>query len=625
MPKTIKEVYSDYTGVTTIEYSDDTTRTYTVDEVATVKSNPLTGGLVLSAGGVTLETGPSATPFNLNAPFNGIGETVLFDVSASASASGTGTQAITDGSAACPDPTFPMNVFQIGPAGIIDQALAATVPLAGIDSIGFWARATRVSDSEKFSAVKLMLSDTTAGFTNFGTLTCAIRADGVWRYHVAPIQGFAVGTTPWATVVGRLRLREDDAVTATGRPLMGTGDRIQIGAVRVNPRGKTSMFVRFDDGLDNLYSQRKAVVASNYLGSSGAAIPAGTYTFMELLDFFGFKGNCFVLTDFIGRPGFETWDGLRALQKKGWSICVQAGANPVSNNADGARLFGPLGYNLHPTPGDVASVTNSIFTLSGSRPDSIGGTAGSVALGGVQPFPVQVLGTVPAPLVSGETYYALRRGVRTFSLHTVPVGLSPQDDNAGLVTITGTVTTGMTLRYAGSTNDESGIIADYQKAQNALAANGLTGGKHLALNQGGYDYYVEKAIVSLGFKSVQTTSMRPDFVSTVAGAVAVSIPNISITPLTNGRAGTTISGAFSVLTINQTDGALTPVQLRQFVSNCVKFGSVGANYHHNTNNIPELLAYLDQCKVYANAGLLDVLTVEEQQRRIDGAVRNPVL
>lgn len=43
MPKTIKEVYSDYAGVTTIEYSDDTTRTYSVDEVATVKSNPLTG------------------------------------------------------------------------------------------------------------------------------------------------------------------------------------------------------------------------------------------------------------------------------------------------------------------------------------------------------------------------------------------------------------------------------------------------------------------------------------------------------------------------------------------------------------------------------------------------------
>lgn len=50
MPKTIKEVYSDYTGVTTVEYSDDSTRTYTVDDIATVNTNPLTRGGVLVAG-----------------------------------------------------------------------------------------------------------------------------------------------------------------------------------------------------------------------------------------------------------------------------------------------------------------------------------------------------------------------------------------------------------------------------------------------------------------------------------------------------------------------------------------------------------------------------------------------
>lgn len=52
MPKTIKEVYSDYTGVTTVEYSDDTTRTYTVDDVPTVSTNPLTGMATgINAGG----------------------------------------------------------------------------------------------------------------------------------------------------------------------------------------------------------------------------------------------------------------------------------------------------------------------------------------------------------------------------------------------------------------------------------------------------------------------------------------------------------------------------------------------------------------------------------------------
>lgn len=53
MPKTIKEVHTDYTGVTTVEYSDDSTRTYTVDDIATLKTDPLTGGLEFSAGSQT--------------------------------------------------------------------------------------------------------------------------------------------------------------------------------------------------------------------------------------------------------------------------------------------------------------------------------------------------------------------------------------------------------------------------------------------------------------------------------------------------------------------------------------------------------------------------------------------
>lgn len=60
MPKTIKEVYTDYTGYTTVEYSDDTTRKYSVDDVPTVQTNPLTGkGGFLDSGGVVLAAGVS--------------------------------------------------------------------------------------------------------------------------------------------------------------------------------------------------------------------------------------------------------------------------------------------------------------------------------------------------------------------------------------------------------------------------------------------------------------------------------------------------------------------------------------------------------------------------------------
>ncbi len=53
MPKTIKEVYTDYSGYTTVEYSDGSTRTYTVDDVPTVQSNSITGGKELQVDGLT--------------------------------------------------------------------------------------------------------------------------------------------------------------------------------------------------------------------------------------------------------------------------------------------------------------------------------------------------------------------------------------------------------------------------------------------------------------------------------------------------------------------------------------------------------------------------------------------
>lgn len=585
---------------------------------AMVNTNIITGERALIAAGKRMDFQlGSAEPSG--ALYSGIGSQTLFDLSAMTASSGAASW-ITDGSSACPDPAFPFNIFQIGAAGTIDQALGTAVPIAGIDAIGFWARAVRNSDSAGFTSCKILISESTSGFTTFGELPFAIRSDGKWRFYTVPLVGlFTAGVT--ISAIGRVRIRESDGVAGDGRPLMSGGDFAQFGAFRINPRGSSTMFVRLDDGLDNLVSNKTALLASQFTGISGVTIPQGSYSVVELLDAFGFKGNAFVLTDFVGKKGFATWEQLRYLQdQKGWSICVQAAANPVSNSGDGARLLGPLGFNLHGTPGDVASVSASVFTLAGSRPDSIGGTTGSVlGVGGVQPFPVIVNGTPPAPLVAGNTYYALRRGVRQFSLHSVPVGTSPADDSQGLITITGSDTSQMTLRYAGSSNDESAIANDYRRAQDALQANGLTGGNHLALNQGGFDVYVEKAIVQRGFKSCQTTARHSSFIPTFGGFVALTRASVILTPATNGISGTTASGVFSTITIIQSDGVPTAAQMRQFVANCAKFGSVGANYHHGTtaSNTLVLLAYLDHLKMCADVGLTNVLTVEEYQDRLN--------
>jgi len=74
--KIIKEIVTDVGGNTTIEYSDDTLQKYNVADVVTAQTNPVTGGISLSAGGVDVNIGgPSlrnvATRCSVANSFNG--------------------------------------------------------------------------------------------------------------------------------------------------------------------------------------------------------------------------------------------------------------------------------------------------------------------------------------------------------------------------------------------------------------------------------------------------------------------------------------------------------------------------------------------------------------------------
>jgi len=55
--KIVKEVYTDIGGNTTVEYSDDTTNKFNVADTVTASTNPVTGGLEFTAGGVAIDVG----------------------------------------------------------------------------------------------------------------------------------------------------------------------------------------------------------------------------------------------------------------------------------------------------------------------------------------------------------------------------------------------------------------------------------------------------------------------------------------------------------------------------------------------------------------------------------------
>lgn len=54
MPKTIKEIQQDYTGFTTVEYSDGSNRTYTVDDLPTAVLGSDSNVTGLAVAGQTL-------------------------------------------------------------------------------------------------------------------------------------------------------------------------------------------------------------------------------------------------------------------------------------------------------------------------------------------------------------------------------------------------------------------------------------------------------------------------------------------------------------------------------------------------------------------------------------------
>jgi len=600
-----------------------------------VGARTVNGSTVLSVGGVDY----AAIPIDDNkkailigggghlrephAARGGLGDVlVAWDTAPSST---TSSSRVTDLSVMCPDPDYSSYIAKLdgtGAAGEIYQHTpGSAISMAGVNSIGFWAMAPVRPSGEHYTPIKIMLAST--AWTVFGTGELTIRADGVWRYYTCPMECF-VATGGWiaSNDIVQIRLREGDS--ADGRTVLAVGESFYIGPIRKNPRGRAVGMIRFDDNIGHLYSTPIAINA--FTGDSGVSISAGSYTCLDLVEAFGFKANAYVLTDFIGQLGFETEAGLRALQDTyGWDIAFQAKANSVGISNSGVRLLGPLGYGLVPI-GGVASVDTAANTITCSAVHGVL-TTGNVN-GLVQPFPAEFIGTdLPAPLVTGQKYYLSNANSPTntaFKVHTTAMGSVTAADIVDLASAGTAANFG--VRYWGSANDYTAILAEFQNGQAAMQAMGFKAYKHYALNQGAFDIYSERAAIEAGFKTAWSTGMG-DAVTDGGGwrvapyECAFDIQG-SPSPTTFAQNGCTYASWLNIPSAIQTDGTPTASDARTYVRRLVAYGIVGGNYHHSLTiaNAPVLLAYLDELKVQSDRGLLDVMTITEFQKRVEASV-----
>ena len=579
----------------------------------TAITDPLTGRIQKYAAGQVVEDYIAPSLIDKRAAGGGFGTMLLDWTAGSEEKAGTGTGLLTDLTEMCPDPDSRSRVVKLVGTGTFSEMYGRTgisLNISDATHLGVWVRATPRVGGEHYAPFKIMMAST--AWSAYGYCNLSVRADGRWHYIVTPLSSFvAIGGWSKSAPIVALRVREADGTI--GRANLTTAESIIVGPIRKNPKGKAAAIVRFDDGLGSL-ARNECTVSAPFAGASGVTVAAGTYSFASLVQQFGFRATAYVLTDWIGETGFCTESELRTLQDSyGWNIAFQSAVNPIGYSNAGVRLLGPVGYNLVPV-GGVASVDTTANTITTTAANLV------IAVGAVgswvQPFPVEFIGTdLPAPLVTGQRYY-LRNdngGTNTrFTIHPTAYD-SVANTNAIDLTTAGTAAN-FGVRYWGAANDYSAILAEFVGGQVALRNAGFNAWQHYALNQGAWDKYSEQAAIEAGF----LTAMTIDLGGVYDGCLPAFSSGVTVTVSGTGSAGALHADWLNICSAIQTDGAKTATDARNYVDALVSAGAVGGNYHHGptTANVLVLLAYLDQLKLRADQGLIDVLTITELYERI---------
>lgn len=422
-------------------------------------------------------------------------------------------------------------------------------------------------------------------------------ADGREHWIAIPAGYFAVaGSFVLGTdTITHVRVEDRNDLANLGYPGLQTGEMAYVGAVYINPKGRAKAIIRFDDSMTDLANATATFAAD---GSTQA------WSCLSLLRRYGMRGTTWNLTRRIGTRNagktFATWAELRALQNEGWDICLQAHTDPVDNANGGARLLGPYGFALR----SVASVDTSANTITTSAAHNIG--TSNTYWG----YPITFEGSdLPAPLLLGVTYWARATSTTAFTLHPTEND-SIANTNAIDLTTTGTAEN-FSFRYAGSRNDASAILADYNTGRDLLIANGIRAdtANMVALNQGAWDAYVVEALAAGGYSFVWGIE-GGDGSGTARGRIAVGEAACPI-----ARGSTSASTWLTLPSAIQTDGSGSPnaATIRAYVQEQVRVGAIFGNYHHalSAGNGVQLDAYLDELRIQQAAGALDICTASE--------------
>jgi len=343
--KTVKEVYQGYDGYTTIEFSDDSTRTYSVNDVATYVTDPLTGvvtGLVTPQGG--------------SIPINGLRTTPLRVATFGDSTANCGTVQ----SPANQDMTKAISsAWQSGTVQLsttVDKwALGMTYPLAYLVCNG------GVSGD---NTTAMLARDQAAASVTRKAITDVINS----APHVVLLRGGSI----------------NDIVTVTAGTLSATVASVFARHCQIIQRFMSANIPVVDEGIygysgvpTDLASTRSAILQLNALFASYASQYAGKVTFVSPLGVVSDSTGAYLANMSTDGTHLTTWGQYMMAAQEANALTTLFGMSAntryqgVNNYAN--SLFANTGTKGYGTVATGIAVANTSCTLSNAQVQVING------------------------------------------------------------------------------------------------------------------------------------------------------------------------------------------------------------------------------------------------------------
>lgn len=516
---------------------------------------------------------------------------------------------VLDDSNPCPDKAQVSMLNAKYPGVAVDPAGNSTVtglniPCNTVENVVVWMKGTARGGDQIAQAYPFYVYLGVGGFTKNANLIALLPPDGEWHPLIMNKNNFGTAggfSFDSADIITTIRVRPTDPSQngTVGYNTATTGEVNICGPIRLNPRARPKLVIRFDDSINDLVQPNPTV---NFTLPDGTTAPSQGWSALTLLSHYGFRGSCFHLPRRIGTSNnirtHATWDDLKVLKQNGWANCFQSYYDPLDTANNGIRLLGPFGYAAR----SIASVDAAADTITATIATSI--PLATTVYGG---YPILFSGTnLPAPLVINKIYWAAGVSATAFKLYPTELD-AINGTNIIDLTTTGTAAN-FTYRYGFSANDYTKYTEDWTLGMRLLTDNGYgDDAKFLALNQGATDGNVMTLAPSSGIKAIFGT-----YKGSTPGWFMAAYPwteNGGTNPALNWKKIMRLPAAL------QTDsaGLISAQNARDYVDSVVAQGSWGMNYHHVLTN-PNgacLAAYLDQAKMHSDAGRLDVITAPE--------------